>query len=299
MKLRTILTAAAALIAAAPATATAAGSVSGGPVKVAGGYTVLLHAEDAKRDTLTITIDRGTVKRGQSDVLEFTAGVRVNVRGASATIKGSLGSYGKVDLRLVGARKDARRKLRKGCTGTPRSTVSGRLEGTLRLRLPNGKSVTIRSLPASTATGGGKVECASDDRRVGDGGEGGDGDGQDDRPRLILSGTSEGVSFSFMATEQELTLTRSVPPKQQRGTTVAAITFVRATGSKLLQPADGGASAGVTSAGAFTGNGAYRSTVGPGPATTGPLSGSLRVTLQGGPLITIAGDDALLLNGDK
>ncbi len=301
MKLRTILAVAVAAAAAvaAPTAASAAGSVSGGPVKVAGGYQVMLHATDAKKDQLTIMIDRGKASRGQTDVLTFTTGVRVTVRRGSATIKGSLGSYGKVDLRMKSARKDSGRKLRKGCTGTPKATYSGRLVGTLRLKLPNGKTVTIRSLPSSTSTGGGEVRCHESDDRKGDGGEGDGGDGQDDQPRLILGAESDGVSFSFIATKESLTLTRSVGPKKERGTTVAAMTSVRASGSNLLQPADGGATAGVKSAGAFTGNGAYRSTVGPGPMTTGPLMGSLKVKLQGAPVITIAGDNAMLINGDK
>lgn len=298
MKLRTLIAVAAVTVATTPAVATAAGTVSGGPAKVAGGYTVMLHATDAKKDQLLIMIDRGTPARNQSDMLMFTSGVRVTVRNGSAAVKGSLGSHGKVDLRLKGARKDSGRKLRKGCTGTPRSTYSGRLEGTLRLRLPNGKSVTIRSLPATVATGGGKVECESDTRPAGDG-DGGDASGTDGEPRLLLSSQSDGTTFTFVATKRELTLTRATAPKKERGTTVTTMTNVRATGSNLLQPADGGATAGVKSAGAFTGAGAYRSAVGPGPMTTGPLMGSLKVKLQGAPVVTIAGDNAVLMNGDK
>lgn len=298
MKLRTIIAVAAAATAVLPTAASAAGSVSGGPAKVAGGYTVALQADDAKKDRLTIVIDRGSATRGQSDVLTFTTGVRVTVRGGSASIKGSLGSHGAVDLRLRNARKDPERKLRKGCTGTPKATYSGRLEGELRLRLPNGKSVTIRSLPATAATGGGPIECRDTDTRKGDGGDGGDGHG-DGEPRLILAGESGGSSFSFVATKSALTLTRSVPAKKQRGTTVEAMTSVRASGSNLLTPSGGGATASVKAAGAFTGTGMYNSNVGSGPMTTGPLTGSLMVKLQGAPTIAIAGENAMLMNGDK
>lgn len=298
MKLRTILAVAVAATAVLPTTASAAGSVSGGPVKVTGGYTVSLHAEDAAKDRLTIVIDRGTATRGQSDVLTFTTGVRVTVRGGAASIKGSLGAHGAVDLRLRKARKDPERKLRKGCTGSPKATYSGRLEGTLRLRLPNGRSVTVRSLPATAATGGGPIECRDTDTRKGDGGDGGDGDG-DGEPRLFLAGEAGETSFTFVATKGALTLTRSVPAKKQRGTTVEAMTSVRASGSNLLTPSGGGAAASVKAAGAFTGTGTYNSNVGPGPMTTGPLTGSLMVKLQGAPLITIAGENAMLANGDK
>lgn len=301
MKLRTIAIAVAATATAVlPATASAAGTVSGGPVKASGGYTVMLQATDAKKDRLTIVVSRGTEANGQSDILDVTGGVRVTVGNGSATIKGSLGSSGKVDLRLEGARKDSGRKLPKGCTGNPKSTYSGRLVGTLELRLPNGKTTTIRSLPTSTQVGGGPIQCPdSSDRRKGDGGDGDGGDGDDKQPRLMLSGQSDGTTFSFIATKGSLSLTRSVAPKKERGATVSTMTSAQASGSNLLQPSDGGATAGVKSAGIFTGNGAYRSSVGPGPTTTGPLIGSLKVKLQGVPVLTIAGENAVLINGDK
>lgn len=299
MKLRTLIAAAVAAATTLPATAGAAGTVDGGPVKVAGGYTVMLHAVDAKKDRLTIVVGRGTVANGQDDIVSVERGVRVAVGNGAATIKGSLGSRGKVDLRLQGARKDAARKLPKGCTGTPKATYSGRLVGLLELRLPNGKQVRIRSLPSAVQTGGGLIECPDrGDRRKGDGGDG-DGDGQGDEPQLMLSAQAGGVSFSFVATKRSLSLTRSAAPKQERGATVSVMTSVRASGSNLLQPSDGGATAGVKSAGAFSGDGAYRSSVGPGPMTTGPLLGSLKVKLQGAPVISITGESAVLLNGDK
>lgn len=298
MKFRTVLAGAIAAALAVPATTSAAGTISGGPVKVAGGYTVALHAVDAKNDTLAITIDQGTAARGQSDVLAFTTGVRVTVRGASASIAGKLGRYGDVALRLRNARTQSDRKLPKGCTGTTGTTRSGRLVGKLRLRLPNGKTVTIRSLPVSTYVGG-RLECKDGPSRpAGDGGEG-DGSGDSGDPELLLSAQSDGVTFSFVATKRSLTLTRSSAPKKERGTTVSAMTSVRASGSNLLTPTDGGARASVKSAGAFTGNGAYSSSSGPGPMTTGPLTGSLAVKLQGAPVISITGENAVLRNGDK
>ena len=300
MKLRTLIAVVAAAAAALPATAGAAGTIDGGPVKVTGGYTVMLQATDAKRDRLTVVVGRGTVANGQDDIVDVERGVRVTVGNGSATIKGSLGTRGKVDLRLQGGRKDSGRKLPKGCTGTPEATYTGRLVGLLELRLPNGKRVKIRSMPTSSQVGGGLIECPDrGDRRKGDGGDGDGGDGKDDEPRLMLSGQSDGVSFSFQATKRTLTLTRSVAAKKERGATVSVMTSVRASGSNLLQPSDGGATAGVKSAGAFTGDGAYRSSVGPGPMTTGSLLGSLRVKLQGAPVISIAGEQAMLLNGDK
>jgi hypothetical protein len=299
MKLRIILAVAVAATAATPTAAFAAGTISGGPAKLAGGYTVMLQGTDAKPDRLTIIVTRGTEANGQNDILDVTSGVRVTVTGGSATIKGSLGTRGKVDLRLQGARKDSGRKLPKGCTGTPKATYTGRLAGRLELRLPNGRKATIRSLPASTQVGGGLIQCPDrGDRRRGDG-DGGDGHSDDNEPRLILSGQSDGATFSFVATKRSLSLVRSVAPKKERGATVSTMTSVQASGSNLLQPAEGGATAALKSAGAFTGNGAYRSSVGPGAMTTGTLTGSLAVKLQGVPAIAIAGENAVLMNGDK
>ncbi|MBB4664749.1 hypothetical protein [Conexibacter arvalis] len=296
---RIILAGALAATLALPAAAQAAGTVSGGPVKVAGGYSVMLSAVDAKRDSLTIVVDRGTVANGQMDTLHVTRGVRVVVRPGKATIKGAFGRRGDVDLRLRNASADRSRKVPRGCTGKPGTTHKGALVGRLRLRLPNGKLVTIRSLPSQTSVGG-SIRCdRTSDRRRGDGGDGDGGDGQDDQMRLMLTLERDGVNYSFMATKRDLTLTRAGAPERAGRATVSSATIVRAGGSNLLSASDGGARATVKGAGAFTGTGLFRSNGGGGPFATGPLTGNLRVKLQGAPLIDVAGDDAILLNGDR
>jgi hypothetical protein len=279
-----------------PATAGAAGTVSGGPVK-AGDYDLSLTATDAKKDTLTIILERGTQARGENVVLNFTRGVRVTVRGSTATIKGTLGSRGSVDLRLQGAGAPSRGKLPKGCTGSPGTTRTGRLVGKLRLRLPDGKFVTIRSLPGASHVGA-DLECRSTDNRPGgDGdGDGGDGDGE---PRLMATGDSEGATFSFMATKRALTLNRIVPAQRDRGTTVMAVNSAHATGSNLLTVSGGGSRATVAPAGAFGGTGLFTATMNAGSMAMGPLTGSLRVKLAGVPIISITSEQATLLNADK
>lgn len=293
MRASIVLAGAVAAALAIPGSAAAAGTISGGPVK-AGGYDVAVHAVDARKDTLTITMSRGTVKRGESETLTVSSGVKVAVRGRSASIKGSLGSRGTVNLRLRDARKQTRSHGR--CTSTG-ATYAGRLTGKLRLKLPTGRWATIRSMPGQAYTGG-KVTCKnSDDRPAGDGGDGGgDGDGE---PRLMLTMDVEGVHTMFMAERRLLMLTRMSPERRERGATIQVATAAYATGSNLLRVSGGGAQAAVASAGPFTGNGAFTRIEGAGPYATGPLTGSLAVKLSGVPVIRIAGDDAILMNGDR
>lgn len=299
MKLRTAVTVAA--LVATPSMAAAAGSVTAGPVRVAG-YTIALEATDAKKDSLTIMFDRGPLKNRHSHSLHFTTGVKVTVVGATAHIRGSLGTHGTINMRLQNARiaPPAKRKLPKGCVGRPGVVRTGRLVGQLKVRLPTGRMVTIKSMPVTTRINSKITKCTgpSTDRK-GDGGEG-EGDGFGGEPTLMLSSTQKGgVSFSFVATKKTISLVRSVNPKRTRGVTVSSTASVSAQGSNLLQPADGGSFAGVKSAGSFTGAGAYRSSTGPGPVTTGTLRGSLKIKMAGTPVITIAGDNAVLMNGDK
>lgn len=265
-----------------PAAASAAGMVTGGPVKAAG-YSVTLAADDAREgDTLTIIADRGTPADGESEILTFTKGVRVTVGRGSATIKGTLGRRGSVDLRLRATRTQ-RSKPPKGCTGSRSTTRTGRLEGRLRLRLANGKRITIRSLNGAIR-GSGKLVCNPDPRIGGDGegGDGGDGGGE---PRLMLSQDS----LVFSATKSSLELIRFEPAHRDGRAEVSVTRTVRASGSNLLAVSGGGAT--VRPAGAFSGEGVFTATSGGGAFASGPLTGSLKAGA-----VAIAGDDAILMN---
>ena len=295
MKLR-ILAAGVVAAMSLPATAGAAGSVSGGPVK-AGGYDVSLHAVDGKQDSLTIMMQRGTQADGESQILQFTRGVDVTVRGASARIKGTLGSRGSVDLRLENARRSGR-EVPEGCTGRAATTRTGRLVGELRVRLPDGKLATIRSLPGSSHVGG-NLDCQDRDPRPGGDGGDGNGDGQGNEPQLMASDKSDGVRFSFVATKTALTISRIIPQERDRGATVSAINSAHASGSNLLTVSDGGARAAVKPAGSFTGNGAFTATTNAGSMAMGPLTGSLRIKLSGVPVISITSENAMLMNANK
>ncbi|MCK9248521.1 MAG: hypothetical protein M0P31_06030 [Solirubrobacteraceae bacterium] len=288
-----------------PTTASAAGTVNGGPVKVKGGYQLSVVGVDAKRDTFTVQLTDAGKRETEHHNFTFRKGVKVVVSGSRATIKGKLGRWGSVDLRLRGAKtsKDRDERSRCGDGGSSKATVrTGRLVGKLRFRMPNGKSVTVRSMRAESRAGSAAAaaarDCAEDDR-VGDGGDGDGGDGKDDEPRLMLSTEHDGGRLSFVATKRSLSLSW-VQPAKGRKQPADIVRSVAATGSNLLKPSDGGVTAAVKSAGTFTGAGAYRADPAiPGPLTTGTLLGSLRVKLPGVTPVTIAGEGAILMNGDE
>lgn len=275
-----------------PTTANAAGTVSGGPAKVAGGYTVTVQGTDGAKDSFSVSIVQGKATRGQTDHLSFSRGVRVTVRSRSASIKGSLGRHGSVDLRLRDARK-VKGKLPEGCKGSTGTTYSGRLQGRLRLRLPNGKFVTIRSLPGSTFAGG-KLDCQGRTPGTGDGGDGsGDGTGE---PRLTLSQQVPGGTLVFSATKRTLDLTRILDEARDGRTTVSHVQRVHATGDRLLRPSSA-TQATVGGTGAFTGSGAFSGAAVTPTMATGPLTGNLRARIQGGPTVAIVGEQAILQDG--
>src|SRR3954447_19662991 len=84
-----------------PAGALAAGSsLIAGPVK-AKGYTVSLTATDnGATDTVSVMPVQTARKSQQMRSWSFS-GVAVSIRGAKATLKGSLGAFGKLDAKVA------------------------------------------------------------------------------------------------------------------------------------------------------------------------------------------------------
>jgi hypothetical protein len=123
--------AAAAALLSLPALASAAGAptVVAGPLK-AKGYSITLTATDGgASDTFGIDAVKTSGGSTQMHSWSFGSGVKVSVKGGKATIKGSLGKYGKVDATLKAgtATKGALPKGCKGTAGTQRAgTVTGR-----------------------------------------------------------------------------------------------------------------------------------------------------------------------------
>src|SRR5690606_20197619 len=123
-------------------------------------------------------------------------------------------------------------------------SYTGRLTGKLRLKLPTGRWVTVRSLRAETH-GQGKVTCKDGNNLPGGDGEGGDGTGRDDEPRLMLNADAEGGRMMFLAERGRIMLTRTSAERRERGATVQTMSSAHATGSNLLRVSGGGAGAAV------------------------------------------------------
>ncbi|MCW2985552.1 MAG: hypothetical protein JWR63_3122 [Conexibacter sp.] len=145
-----------------PAIASASGStVVAGPLK-AKGYSITLTATDAAAGD-TFGIDATKVGGGstQMHAWSFGSAVKVSVKGGKATIKGSLGRYGRIDA-VVDAGPAAKGSVPKGCTGSGATTRSGRLTGTARLALDTTffKTLAPKALKAQILTGS-TISCGA------------------------------------------------------------------------------------------------------------------------------------------
>jgi hypothetical protein len=160
MKKTSLLCAAtAASLLAAPAGALAKGTVIAGPVKVKG-YSLTLTAMDGGRDSLLVNAVKSGGGSSQSHSWTFD-GPKVTVKGASATIKGSLGRYGSINAK-VRTTKSAKGIVPPGCTGTPGSARKGTMAGKTKLVLDSTffKTVKPKNVKAQLIKAG-KLECAA------------------------------------------------------------------------------------------------------------------------------------------
>lgn len=282
---------------AVPAGASAA-SVSASAAKLTSGQVLGLDANDGwgKPDGFTLIVTRGilpTAKRlpNQMDMFDFKR-VNVVINGNRATIKGSLGPRGSVNLRFTNP-KLVRAKLPRGCTGKPARSYTGQFVGVLRFRAVDGRWNTIRRMPAEIYTGDAtKLTCVGDASPAkGDG----DGSGAGGEPRLALHrDLGNQNSWVFTATRSSLTFTRMLNIAVPKGS--MHMTMITATGSGLLNVTGGGAHATVRGAGAFTGGGTFTSAFASEMVATGPLAPGLTVTGFGVPTVQIEGENAVLTN---
>ena len=175
---------AAAALLALPGVAGAATSktVIAGPVTVKDYKMTLLATDSGASDGLMVMFNRSARKASQTHMYSFDKGLKVTVKGAKATIKGSLGRYGSVNLKL-NATKKTRGSVPKGCTGKAGATRSGVAVGKLKLVLDTTYFRTINSkkLNASIPSGG-TLTC--------DGAGGGSGGGGQ-QPGTTLSRVSQ------------------------------------------------------------------------------------------------------------
>jgi hypothetical protein len=172
-----------------PTAAQADSSVVGGPLKVRD-YEMTVIGSDAAQDSVTVLFSRTAGKSSQQHMYSFDSGVTVTPN----SIKGSLGRYGAIDLKLSGARA-AKSALPAGCSGNPGTTKRGTLTGSFKLVADSTyfRTVTAKSLAGMASTGG-KVRCdgaGSGSQGTVPGGTGG--------PMLSLTKTGPDGMFTFSA----------------------------------------------------------------------------------------------------
>jgi hypothetical protein len=286
---------AAAGLLALPAVAGAAGSntVVAGPLKVKDGYSLTLMATDGgARDSLDAVLTRTAGKSTQMHDYAFAKGVKVAVKGTRATIKGSLGRFGRVDLKLI-ATKRTRGVVPKGCTGKAGATWSGTATGQLKLVADKTyfRTISAKRLPASIL-GASKLRCGGGDG-AGNGGGGAHGvtlmktiDTAASTKTLVLS-AGGGAGVSQMV---------SVIDKNTAPARVSHIITARA-GASGLQAASDLSSATAAGAAPFLGGTLRFAGDAFGSMATGTLSGDFTAKFDSIGRIAFASDepDAMLM----
>ena len=242
MKKTSLLCAAtAATLLAAPAGALAKGTVIAGPVK-AKGYSLTLTATDSGTDSLLVSAVRSAGGSQQSHSWSFT-GATVTVKGAAATIKGSLGRYGSINAK-VRATRSGKGVLPSGCVGKPGSVRTGTLAGKTKLVLDSTffKTVKPKHVKAQIIKAG-KLECSA---------TGGAGDGKG----LMLSSTAESAegTLTVSVVKSGSHVTQTVMRSDDPAATAPASVFhviTASTGESGLHAADDLQNASAPAAGPF------------------------------------------------
>jgi hypothetical protein len=239
---------AAAGLLALPGVAGAAGGkqVYAGPLKVKGYQMNVMAADGAGGDSVMFLFSKFAGKSTQTHTYSFQKGVSVVVKGSKATIKGSLGAYGSVNLKL-NATKRVGGVVPKGCTGKVGASKSGIAAGKLRLVVDKTyfRTVSAKRLKA-TIPGSANIKCDGE----GGGGTGGKpahgvslfkslaGDGGG---RNVMLNASKGSSGTFeMASVME-----------QSPQVMVSHTITASAPASALTAADDLSSATLTAAGPF------------------------------------------------
>jgi hypothetical protein len=145
-----------------PAAAQADALVTAGPITVKN-YKMTVSGYDGKSsDSVSVIFSRKSGTAMQMHSYSFSSGVTVKVAGnlGTASIKGSLGRFGAVNLKLSGVGGLRSYAPPAGCTGTRSKGRAGTLKGSLRLVADSTyvRTVTARSLKAQTFKSG-AIEC--------------------------------------------------------------------------------------------------------------------------------------------
>jgi hypothetical protein len=270
MNARHIAGAAIAAALALPAVAHADSSVVGGPLKVRD-YQMSVIGSDGGKDSLSIVLSRTSGRSTQQHMYLFDSGVTVT----PTSIKGSLGRYGTINLKLAGARS-AKSSIPAGCTGKPGTMKRGTLTGSLRFVADSSyfRTITAKSLPGTVSVGG-SIRCDG----ATSGGPGA-GTGAAGGPMLSLTKTDGGGMFTFSATAKQ----QSAMVMDDAAATAPAqvMHIITAEGTGLKGDTVPGLSPFIGGTGAFQGT------------VSGTLSGDLTAKFDSIAPVAIQGDATLL-----
>lgn len=277
-----------ALLLAVPASASAATTISAGPLKLRNGYQGhIIAIDNGKKDSLTVSVATTKKKGMQSHSWSFSEGINVT----STSIRGSLGKYGRVNLRLRNAKTLTKRKLSKGCTGKIGKSRYGQLTGTFSLKADSNFFKTIKSkrLTAMVIGANSKIKCTG--TGTGDAG-GGDGTGVGNTgPMLTLHRTDDAGSLFFRATPSDQMAMITEPAEKTKPASVTHM--ATGVGTGLILQGGGAQVPGlkqfITGSGTFTGLPGSS-----GPVIAGVLSGNLAVPFDSFGRVALEGDATLM-----
>jgi hypothetical protein len=280
---------------AVPAVSSADTMVVAGPVKVRD-YKLTLTATDGKADQLGISFLRADGRAMQMHQWSFTTGVSVTVARnlATARIKGSLGRYGKVDLKLGRAGALRRGTVPAGCKGRGGKSRAGRFAGRLTLAADTTyfKTVKVRKLKGMALTGG-RLTCSSGSAGGGGGGSVGAGTYL---TRSVQDAAGNTLMFTAQRTGSRVTqsamrmdaATATAPASVMHYISAPAGSADFVPNSDLTGADLRGASKYLTGFAEFNGEAA-------GPMALGALTGDLTARFDSIGAQPLTGDDAMLM----
>ena len=282
-----------------PSAASADALVSAGPVKVRD-YQMTVMASDGKSDSLIVMFRRPDGKASQTHMYSFAKGVAVKVSGnlGSATVKGNLGRFGAVNLKLRGAGPVKSYGVPKGCSGKGSKGRAGTLAGSLQLVADSTyfKTVSKKQLKAQ-AFKTGAFTCGGDTGGTGGGGTGGSGD-------TMLSAFPEAGADTLTVSATKAadgSVTQQVMRMDDSAATAPASIMHHITvpaAASAFTVADGLASATLTGASRFlTGAATFTSEGDAGTVASGTLAGNLVAKFDsiGDVALTAGGPSATLM----
>ncbi len=261
-----------------PTAAHAQTSVVGGPLKVKDYEMTVVGNGGGAKDSLTVLFSRTSGASSQQHMYSFDRGVTVT----PTSIKGSLGRFGGIDLKLAGAHS-GRGSVPAGCTGKPGRTRRGTLTGSFRLVADTTYFGTVgaRSL-AGLSTKGGSLRCS--------GGTGSMPGGAGGGLTLSLSQQTPGGMFTFTATKDQQSAMRMDDASSTAPAQIMHMISARDRG-KGLDLRSGGY---VGAAGIRPFLGGSDSFTAEGPGATGTLAGTLAAEFDSIGAIAVKGDASII-----